>query len=438
MTDSGLARADARVVAARVLYHVIGRGESLSAALPAQLGDKAVDSALVQELCFGTLRWYGRLNRILEQLLRNPLKPRDRDLECLLCLGLYQLIYMRVPAHAAVYSTVEATLGLGKAWARGLANGVLRNFIRNKEDLLQRADRDSLARTSHPRWLLQRLQSVYPKRWEQICEAANRHPPMTLRINRRLGNVSDYIDELRSVGLDAHPHPVVDSAISLHQAVPVQRLPGFSRGLITVQDAAAQLAAYLLGCRPGMRILDACAAPGGKTAHINESVGGDAEVVSVEKDRKRYMRLQQTLDRLGGQVRMIHGDVTRPHSWWDGKVFDRILLDAPCSATGVIRRHPDIKLLRRASDIKTLQNIQRRMLQALWPLLAQGGTLLYVTCSILPEENHLLIQRFLRENDEAVLVSPALDWAPSGEWGWQILPGEWDMDGFYYAQIRKK
>lgn len=438
MTDSKSYREDARLVATRVLFRVVGRGESLSSALPAQLSDRALDEALVQELCFGTLRWYGRLSRVLEQLLRSPLKSRDRDLECLLILGLYQLVYMRVPAHAAVHSTVNATLGLGKSWARGLANAVLRNFIRNKEDLLFRADLDPVARTSHPRWLLQRLQSGYPSRWEPICEAANRRPPMTLRINRHLSSMGGYINALHNAGLEGYAHPVVESAICLHQAVRVERLPGFSNGLATVQDAAAQLAAPLLDCRPGMRILDACAGPGGKTAHVIESVRGEADVVAVEIDHIRYKRLRQTLDRLGWQARIVHGDVTQPQSWWDGKAFDRILLDAPCSATGVIRRHPDIKLLRRASDIKTLQSTQRHMLQALWPLLARGGKLLYVTCSILADENDLLIRRFLQENDEAVIVPPSLDWAAGSEQGWQILPGEWDMDGFYYAQLHKK
>ncbi len=438
MTDSGSSQRDARTIAAGVLFRVVGRGESLSTALPAQSSDKGVDAALVQELCFGTLRWYGRLNKIQEHLLRSPLKRRDMDLECLLNLGLYQLIYTRVPAHAAVHSTVRVASEMGKAWARGLVNGVLRNFIRHREGLLQRADRDAVARLSHPLWLLQRLQSAYPQRWERICEAANRHPPMTLRINQRSTDVKHYISELHSAGLEAHPHVVVDGAITLRQAVKIDRLPGFSQGLISVQDAAAQLAAPLLDCRPGMRILDACAAPGGKTAHVLDSLGGQAEVIALEKDVKRHRQLQQTLDRLGWQARIVQGDASQPTPWWDGEAFDRILLDAPCSATGVIRRHPDIKLLRRASDIRLMQQTQSKMLQALWPLLKQGGILLYVTCSILPEENSELIRRFLQENEEAVPIAPLFDWAAADEWGWQILPGEWDMDGFYYAKLQKQ
>lgn len=429
---------DARVVAVKVLVRVVEQGESLSTALPAERHKAGVDASLVQELCYGTLRWHIRLSAILQRLLRKPIGRSNRDVDCLLRLGLYQLLYTRIPPHAAVHHTVQAAQLLNRAWAKGLVNGVLRNFIRQKVSLLAKLDDDSVTRFSHPGWLLERLRSTYPDYWQGICQAANQHPPMTLRVSRRLTDLGDYIESLNAAGIEANRHVAVGNAVVLHQAVPVDRLPGFAEGVVTVQDAAAQLAAPLLDCRPGMRILDACAAPGGKTAHILESVDGNVEMLALDMDSQRLTRLRQTLDRLGWEAKIRQGDVLRPQQWWDGRVFDRILLDAPCSATGVIRRHPDIKLLRKPEDIISLRSKQYRMLQSLWSLLAIGGSLLYVTCSILPEENAQQIGKFVQDNENAELVPLSQSGDADGGRGWQILPGEKNMDGFYYALLHKR
>ena len=428
---------DARAGAVRVLSQVIRQGKSLTNALSTECCDNGFDRALVQELSFGTLRWHERLAKILHYLLHKPLKRRDLDVECLLKLGLYQLVYTRLPAYAVVHGTVQAAEALGKPWAKGLVNATLRCFLRQKDNLLEQSDRNYTARLSHPHWLLKRLQVAYPQGWQEICTANNQHPPMTLRINQRMTDAEQYITRLHATGLAANRHCAIESAVILNRATSVEQLPGFDQGVVTVQDAAAQLAASLIECEPGMRVLDACAAPGGKTAHILESVDGDVDLFAVEIDTARTKLLRQTLDRLGWMARICQGDASRPEQWWDGRAFDRVLLDAPCSGSGVIRRHPDIKLLRRASDIATFQRLQYRLLKSLWPLVAEGGMLLYATCSILPEENSQLIERFLRENSDAKLAPPGIDWADEYEQGWQILPGQMDMDGFYYARLRK-
>jgi 16S rRNA (cytosine967-C5)-methyltransferase len=430
---------NARITAARVLWRVIGQGESLTAALPAEIQRPGHEQnqALVKELCFGTLRWFDRLNVVLRQLLRKPLKPRDLDVECLLKLGLYQLIYMHKPPYAIVQNTVQAGEGLGKVWAKGLINATLRSFLRQREALLERADRDPVAKYSHPQWLLSRLQSAYPHAWQRICEAANRRAPMTLRLNLQRIDRDTYLAQLRKAGLPGEPHPKVKSAVSLLNAMDVNEVPGFQEGNVTVQDAAAQLAAPLLKCERGMRVLDACAAPGGKTGHILEYVGDDVKLVALDIDPSRLQRLQHTLHRLRLSASLCLGDAVNPDSWWDGVVFDRILLDAPCSATGVIRRHPDIKQLRKPKDIAALQIQQRKLICALWSLLAKGGMLLYVTCSILPQENRQLIQWVRGIYADAINVSPEMEWARTDSQGWQILPGEMDMDGFFYACLQK-
>jgi 16S rRNA (cytosine967-C5)-methyltransferase len=429
---------DARAVAARILLRVVERGESLSTALPTGRYEKVEDKALIQELCFGTLRWHGRLSAILSRLLHKPLKKGDQEVEYLLKLGLYQLLYMRIPSHAVVHSTVQAAQSLGKTWAKGLINAVLRQFLRREERLLAKVDLDPEAEFSHPGWLLKRLQTAYPERWQQICQAANQRPPMTLRVNSYLNDVESYIEKLASKGMEAQRHAVVEGALSMRHAVSVERLPGFEQGLVTVQDAAAQLAVPLLACQPGMRVLDACAAPGGKTTHLLELLGGNVDLLAIDRDEKRLSRLRHNLQRSGWDAEIRHGDVVHPQTWWDGRPFDRILLDAPCSATGVIRRHPDIKLLRRSQDVSALQGRQYHMLQTLWPMLAEGGSLLYVTCSVLPEENALLVKQFVQDNKNATLMPPDISWTEEHEWGWQILPGERDMDGFYYALLRKE
>jgi 16S rRNA (cytosine967-C5)-methyltransferase len=413
-----------RAAAARVLRRVIGGRESLPDALLAELGRTgSAKHALVKELCYGALRWYERLTAICDLLLDRPFKRKDLDVACLLKLGLYQLIYMRIPAHAAVDETVRAADALNKPWARGVINAVMRSFERRRPALLKFLDRRPEIRLSHPLWLLERIRQAYPADWEHICEAANRHPPMTLRINCAAISREDYLLKLESVGLEAQSHPIVATAVTLDRPVDVDRLPGFANGVVSVQDGAAQLTAPMLNCRAGMRVLDACAAPGGKAVHLLESVAGNLDLTVVEVDAGRAELLKTSLARGGWRAQLHVADAGRPFDWWDGRPFDRILLDTPCSGTGVIRRHPDIKLLRTPENIASMQARQLRLLRALWPLLERGGMLLYVTCSILPEENAQVIESVTSECGALLLHQR------------QILPGDADMDGFYYARL---
>ncbi|ALP54329.1 16S rRNA methyltransferase [Candidatus Tenderia electrophaga] len=430
---------DARIAAAKALDEVIRQGRSLNSALP-RWQDKVSlrDRALLQELCFGSLRWYWRLDAIAKQLLRKPFKAKDTDVQALILVGLYQLEYLRVPDHAAVGATVAATQGLNKPWARGLVNAVLRNFQRGRENILTRLQRDPVALYAHPAWLIERLQAAYPQHWQAVLEANNQHPPMTLRVNACRSARDDYLAALAAAGYQARAFPYSDSGVVLESAVDVDLLPGFAAGDVSVQDGAAQLAALLLDAQPGERILDACAAPGGKAAHVLERQPRLAELVAVDQDGQRLERVGQTLARLNLCATLVCADAARPEVWWDGRVFDRILLDAPCSASGVMRRHPDIKLLRRDSDIAALAQLQGRILRALWPLLRPGGMLVYVTCSVLPQENVQQVQRFCAEQEDAEPVPIAAQWGREQVLGRQILPGQQGMDGFYYACLRKR
>ncbi len=394
------------------------------------------ERALTQELCYGVLRYYPRLAFLAALLMNRPLKRKDRDVQHLILIGLYQLIYLKVPAHAAVAETVAATRRLGKDWAAGLVNALLRGYQRRAEQLLAQADADPVARYAHPHEWLTRLKNDWPAYWQDILDANNRHPPMTLRVNTRHGSRDDYAAQLQAVGIGAHPVLKAPQALTLEKPVDVAKLPGFSTGAVSVQDAAAQLAAPLLDIAPGLRVLDACAAPGGKTAHLLESEPR-LRLLALDSDAQRLTHVQETLARLRLQADLRHGDAASPHDWWDGEAFDRILLDAPCSGSGVIRRHPDIKLLRTAQDIVSLAEQQQRLLEALWPLLAQGGILLYATCSVLMMENQHNLARFLAAHTDAREQAIDANWGHAQTPGRQILSGESGTDGFYFARLMK-
>ncbi len=429
----------ARVVAARVLLRVMVDGRSLSAALPQQLSTLSdpAERPLTQELCYGVMRYVVRLEAIAQQLLNKPLKRKDRDVECLILLGLYQLIYMRIPSHAVVAETVEAVNAIGKSWAKGLVNAVLRNFQRKQEAILAQVDQTPALQYAHPQWLLTMIREPWPDEWQSIVAANNQYPPMVLRVNPAHGSRDEYLQRLQADEIAASEMANVPSAIMLAQSLDVARLPGFSAGHVSVQDGAAQLAAWLLALQPGQRVLDACSAPGGKCCHILEQQPRLAEVVAVDADEQRLQSVRENLVRIKLSANVIHGDASRPDGWWDGQQFDRILLDAPCSASGVIRRHPDIKQLRREEDIATLVVLQREILEAMWPLLAPGGLLLYATCSIFPQENHLQIERFLETHHDAKAQPITASWGRAMPVGRQILPGDEGMDGFYYAPLLK-
>ncbi|WP_340122586.1 16S rRNA (cytosine(967)-C(5))-methyltransferase RsmB [Methylobacter svalbardensis] len=432
-----------RLVAARVLSRVLQDGQSLTAALDnAFLSiESGKDRAFIQALCYGVCRQFHRLDFILSQLLDKPLK--DTDVKALALVGLYQLKFMRVKPHAAVSETVLAARK--KPWAKSLINAVLRTYLREQEGLEHKADKFQVAALSHPDWLIKQIEQDWPEQALNIFLENNQQPPMVLRVNLAKTSRKDYLQGLAGQDIAGQAVSFCPSAIRLDKPVPVDLLPGFAEGLVSVQDTAAQLAAGLLDVQPGQRVLDVCAAPGGKTAHILESQPQLKELVAVDIDEFRMQRVSENCRRLGLQATLVVGDAANPSGWWDGKPFDRILLDAPCSALGVIRRHPDIKLLRRAEDIGQLQAMQKAILQAVWPLLAPGGLLVYATCSILKQENEQQVQAFLTEHSDAVELplfpSSSLgttDWGTAGACGRQILTGESAMDGFYYARISKQ
>lgn len=425
-----------RLAAARVLSRVLQDGQSLTAALdnafPAIESGK--DRAFIQALCYGVCRQFHRLDFILSQLLDKPLK--DADVKALALVGLYQLKFMRVKPHAAVSETVLAARK--KPWAKSLINAVLRTYLREQEGLEHKADKFQAAALSHPDWLIKQIERDWPEQALNIFLENNRQPPMVLRVNLAKTSRESYLQRLTGQDIAAQTVSFCPSAIRLDKPAPVELLPGFADGLVSVQDAAAQLAAGLLDVRPGQRVLDVCAAPGGKAAHILETQLQLKELVAVDIDGARMQRVSENLQRLNLQAKLVVGDAAKPEEWWDGQPFDRILLDAPCSALGVIRRHPDIKLLRRAEDIGQLQVLQKSILQAVWPLLAPGGLLLYATCSILKQENEQQVQAFLAGRNDAVESPIEADWGSAGACGRQIFTGESAMDGFYYARIGKQ
>lgn len=425
---------NARVIAAQALGRVLGEGESLATVLPSALAHADPgERGLLQELCYGVCRWQPQLRFLLDRLLARPLASGEQVLRGLLLAGLYQLWHLRVPEHAAVAETVAAVRPLRKPWAAGLVNAVLRSALRRRAELEALIEADAEARAAHPRWLLDWLRRDWPDDWPAIVAANNVRPPFTLRINRLRLDRETYWQRLATAGYDAGP-AAVETALTLSTPTDPAILPGFAEGWVSVQDAGAQLAASLLAARPGQRVLDACAAPGGKTGHLLECVP-DLNLTALDCDAGRLERVRDTLIRLRLNARLLAGDARRPADWWDGALYDRILLDAPCSATGVIRRHPDIKLLRRESDIAALAERQQALLTELWPLLRPGGRLLYVTCSVLRAENERVVAAFLAAHPDAHEQPIVAGWGRTLSHGRQILPGEGGMDGFYYAAL---
>jgi len=426
---------NARALAATALESVTAGGRSLTAALDEILpkASKEQDRAFIQALCFGVLRQYWRLDFLLRQLATKPI--RDEQIRLLALLGLYQLEFTRVKPYAAVAETVSA-VGR-KSWARALLNGILRNYQRQREHLQTLADDDLEARFAHPAWLIERLRADWPAEYETILLEGNRQAPLCLRVNPLQASRETYLLQLQEAGLGGSPARFAPQGIVLTDAAAVERLPGFSEGRASVQDAAAQLAAGLLHTEPGQRVLDVCAAPGGKTAAILE-ICPECEMVAVDIAPERNARVRENLDRAGFEAKIITGDAANPMDWWDGRPFDRILLDAPCSATGVIRRHPDIKWLRRPEDIAALAATQAHILESTWPLLAPGGLMLYATCSVLREENEARIAAFFNTHPDAQERRIIADWGLAVGYGRQILPGEEDMDGFYYCLLERR
>lgn len=427
-----------RLAAARALAAVLAGRASLGSSLPTQLENvEPRDRGLVQELAFGAARWQPRLSTLAARLLQKPFKAGDRDVEALLLVGLYQLLYTRIPPHAAIGETVGCADKLKKPWAKGLLNAVLRRAQRESETLLAEVDKDPAARLAHPRWLQKALKQAWPEQFEAICAANNAHPPMTLRVNRRHGSRDAYLEELNRVGFEATACPFSRDGINLVQPCDVRELPGFAEGRVSVQDEAAQLAADLLELAPHQRVLDACCAPGGKTCHLMEAEPALAGVVAVDLEESRLVRVRENLARLQLDAQLIAADARDTVNWWDGQPFQRILLDAPCSATGVIRRHPDIKLTRTAEDIEALAQLQGELLDALWATLEVGGVLVYATCSVMPRENSEQIAAFLGRTPGARELDLPGAWGLKQPHGRQLLPQPGGHDGFYYAKLMK-
>ena len=449
-----------RAEAARTVDAVVARGRSLDDALAeADLRTPAADRPLLRMLCYGVLRSHWRLKSLAAGLLERPLKSRDSVIDSLIAIGLFQLTESRIPDHAAVSLTVDATRSLRRPKYAPVVNAVLRKFQRERaEPAIDREPPDDEVRFNHPAWLIARLKSDWPGHWQQILAANDARAPMWLRVNRARMTTGEYLEELersRKPGAGTAEAATergsnttlagFEQAIRLAEPEAVAGLPGFEAGLASVQDAAAQLAAPWLLAGGGRRVLDACAAPGGKSGHLLELMDGpgDASLTALDADPGRLALVGDNLARLGFTATLKAADASRPEEWWDGEPFDRILLDAPCTATGVIRRHPDIKLLRREADAANNARLQLALLNALWPLLAPGGRLLYVTCSVLAAENDAVVTEFLRhcpsvDEDQLLPNYNIRDLMYRKACGFQILPGDRDLDGFYFAALRKR
>jgi len=428
---------DTRALAAQALAEVALRGASQRDATEryaprlADPRDRALFTALVSD----GARWWLRFDAALDRLLDKPLRQKEPAVHALLVLGLVQLEILELPDYAAVAATVQAARALERPRLAGLVNAILRRWQRERVELLAALDAKPQTRHAHPAWLAKAIASDWPAQADAVMAADNVEPPLMLRANRRRSTRESLLERLREAGYTVDAHAWLADAIVLPHSTDVTRMPGFAEGHFAVQDGAAQIATDLAQARDGLRVLDACAAPGGKACHLLERA--DVALTALESDAGRARRISQNLERLGLSAELVIGDAGQPDAWWDGRPFDRILIDAPCSATGVLRRRPDVRLHRRDSDIAALAAQQRRILAALWPLLAPGGRLLYVTCSLLKAENEAVVGEFLASRPEARVAPIALPAGQAAHVGWQILPGDGDLDGMYYAVLER-
>lgn len=434
--------ANLRALAARCTFAVVDKGRSLSDELPQQIAKIDIkDKGLLQELCYGVLRHLPELEHDVRDFIKKPFIGKQRVGHFLLLVGVYQIKYTRIPDHAAFNETVSACKPLKCEHLKGVINGVLRNFQRQQKQLADQNIQPDISKLpaaiafNHPSWFIKKLQSGYPDSWQDILTANMTRPPMWLRVNALHHSLNEYLALLATAEIEYAYVDEKSSAIRLVDAVDVNKLPGFQLGWVSIQDGAAQQAALLLDCQPGDNVLDCCAAPGGKTCHILEYSPKIKALTALDIEASRLLRVDENLQRLNLHAKVITGDAATPEKWWNGELFDRILLDAPCSGTGVIRRHPDIKWLRKSQDIAVLTDLQHDILKNVWSLLKPGGTLLYATCSVLAEENSEQVQRFVDENSDATHVSITNN---ANDIGWQILSNDNSMDGFYYAKLIKK
>ncbi|HEC72931.1 MAG TPA: 16S rRNA (cytosine(967)-C(5))-methyltransferase RsmB [Methylophaga aminisulfidivorans] len=427
-----------RANAALILSEVVTQHRSLNTALAKYLPNvEEKDRGFCQQLCYSSLRHYPSLSFLGKQLLKKPFKNKDSDIYQLLLLGLSQLRFLHTPDHAAISETVNASKKLNKPWAGGLINACLRGYLRQQATLEEQLKADIEANTAHPHWLIDQYQHDWPDQWLAIVNANNQQPPMMLRVNQQKSSTAGYLEKLEGAEIASTKIPMTDHGLLLDKPRDVYALPEFVTGSVSVQDGSAQLAAQILDVKPGQRILDACAAPGGKTCHILE-LAPENSVVAIDISAERLTQIEQNTQRLQLKAEMIAADAADVDQWWDGELFDRILIDAPCTGSGVIRRHPDIKLLRQPDDIASLAAKQQQLLDKLWPLLKPDGLLVYTTCSVFKQENELQIEAFLQRHPIAKELKLSSPPARERPFGYQRLPGDDIMDGFYYACLQHK
>ncbi len=409
------------VLAGRNLDRVLKKTWSQNTTLTAS------ERGAIQDISFGSLRFYGELKAILEKLIARPLQ--EPEVFALLVVTLFQLRHSKSASHAIVDHAVKTVEAIGKPHLKGLVNGVLRSYLRQSDALSAAIQNDVEARLSYPAWWIEKVRLQYPEQWESILATGNQHPPMTLRVNRRMYDAQTYLQQLANAGIDASLGE--HSAVVLAHPVGIERLPGFTDGAVSIQDQSAQYAAHLLDLAPGQRVLDACAAPGGKSGHILELA--DVELTAIDKDAERLSQVSDSLNRLSLKAKVQAADVTKLDKWWDNQAFDRILCDAPCTASGVVKRHPDIKWLRRSTDVASFAQQQAQLLSVLWQTLTPGGKLLYATCSLFADENQRQVTEFCRLHSDALLLP-----LPNADHnGLQLLPSE-TSDGFFYALLQKR
>ncbi len=448
MTTHGKIRSDsagasARSLAAHAVARVLQEGVTLDSALQAPIAAHPQLQSTIRSLCYGAIRGYFRYVAILGRTSSKPVQSLEFLVQGILSVALFELEDARTPQYAVVDAAVRCAKTTDAARAAGLINAVLRRYLRERVAVDAEVAKRPATRHAAPQWLADRLRADWPVRWTQVLAASDAQAPMWLRVNRRLDSADGYWQRLKDAGIDARVEPRVPQALVLRSPCDVHDLPGFDTGVVSVQDLGAQCVQFLLGLAPGQRVLDACAAPGGKTALIAEREANLELLVAVDADVNRLQLVRQNLDRGGLHAELIHGDAAAPGAWWDGRPFDRILLDAPCSALGVIRRHPDIRVRKSPADIAKLPVLQKSLLTAAWSMLARGGRLVYVTCTVTKSENHDVIGEFLGLCREASIV-PANEWTgwpdfgQADGYGRQILPGEAGADGFYYAALSKQ
>jgi len=431
-----------RAQAAQAINQVIYHGKSLAEIFSnlRMVDTTPAEIALLKHCCFGGVRYFNRLEAAINTLLNHPLPKKHALLQCLLVVGLYQLEYLSLPPYVCVNETVAACSSLGKAWATKLTNQILRQWLRRKQTISPHLNQHLPFLYAHPNWLIQLLQHHWPSQWQDILEYNNIPAPLYLRVNRQLITTAAYLKLLDEHNINAAAIFENSTILELKHAVAANKLPGFDQGLCYIQDLSGQLVVGLLELQPGQHVLDSCAAPGSKTTHILETEPNLKTVTACDQSTSRLALLSQNLLRLQHmpeKVKIIHTNVSDVDKWWNGQLYDRILVDAPCSGSGVIRRHPDIKWLRKESDIATLASNQLKLLSQLWPTLAINGLLIYTTCSVLQTENDQVIESFLLQHPNANNLTLHFPIGNKTNFGWQILPQDHNCDGFYYAKLRK-